>query len=67
MQYRALKYTDDHILTTSEVAATYTGWMHEWLAKELRPEQKSKTKSQKSSIFGAWVRTTFGSSNSASR
>ena len=61
MEYRALKHTDDHILTEDEVVATYRGWMHAWLAKELRPEQKSKTKSHKSSIFGAWVRTTFGS------
>ena len=61
MQYRALKHTDDHILTTSEVAATYTGWMHEWLAKELRPEQQKKLPKQKSSIFAVWVRNTFGS------
>ena len=46
---------------TSEVVATYTGWMHEWLAKELRPEQQNKLPKQKSSIFAVWVRNTFGS------
>ncbi len=61
MQYRALKYTEDHILTTSEVAATYTGWMHEWLPKELRPEQQNKLPKQKSNIFAVWVRNAFGS------
>ena len=61
MQYRALKHTDDHILTTSEVAATYTGWMHEWLAQELRPEQQDRKTSQTASIFAVWVRNAFGS------
>jgi hypothetical protein len=61
MNYRARFHTDDHILTEEETSKTYTGLMHVWLAKELRPDQQSKAPSKKSSIFAAWVRKTFGS------
>ena len=43
------------------VAKLFTTWTHDWLKNNLRPHQQSKTWSQKSSIFGALVRNTFGS------
>ena len=49
-----------HFLS-QESALLYTDWMHERLRDHLRPEHKRKTPSQKSSIFGAWIRKTFGS------
>ena len=35
--------------------------MHDFWRTELRPDQKTKLERQKSSIFSAWVRNTFGS------
>ena len=49
------------LLVPQAVAKLYTGWMHEWLAKNLCQDQQDRKMSQKTSIFGAWVRNTFGS------
>ena len=35
--------------------------MHDWLEEHPTPEQVKETASQKTSIFGVWVRKTFGS------
>ena len=42
------------------MSQVYTQWMHKWIDTQLRPDQQDKKWNQKTSIFNAYVKKTFG-------
>ena len=60
LEHRARFFPEEKQLTETEVSKVYTDWMHEWLRTKLRDDQLRKTTSQKTSIFNAYVKKTFG-------
>jgi hypothetical protein len=48
------------IYDSQVIAKMWTQWMWKWLNTSLRPDQQRKRDSQKTSIFGAYVRKTYG-------
>ena len=60
LEHRARFFPEEKLWMETEVAKVYTEWMHEWLRTMLRDDQLRKTTSQKTSIFNAYVKKTFG-------
>ena len=60
LERRAFYFPEGKQLAEAEVAKVYTDWMHEWLRTKLTPEQEVKPTRQKTSIFNAYVKKTFG-------
>ena len=61
LEHRRTFCADNEMLSQDDVAKIFTRWMHDFIATELRSDQQAKKESQKTSIFSAWVRNTFGS------
>ena len=61
MNYRARFHADHVFLSVDEIRVLYTGWMNEWLRDNLRPDQQTNLRREKTSIFAAWIRKAFGS------
>ena len=52
-------------LSYEDTCACWNAWRAEWYSRELRPDQRRKSSSQRSSIFNAFVRARFGSTQFA--
>ena len=61
LEHRRKHRENNATFSESDVATIFTTWAHDSFANQLRPDQKTKLERQKSSIFSAWVRNTFGS------
>ncbi len=60
LDIRASFCSENKQLTEAEVGHVQTTWMNRWILRELRLEQRSTAMGEKTNIFSAYVRQTFG-------